>query len=50
MVASFHLSPGTFEGDLMAAEYGRIMVDNSRVLNQLNKAMGKYSDRIIASR
>jgi DNA primase len=38
------------EGDLMAAEYGRIMVNNSRVLNQLNKAMGKYSDRIGASR
>ena len=38
------------QGDLMAAEYGRIMVNNSRVLHQLDKAMGKYSDRIIASR
>jgi hypothetical protein len=38
------------QGDLMAAEYGRIMVNNSRVLHQLNKAMGKYSDRIILSR
>ena len=38
------------KGDLMAAEYGRIMVNNSRVLNQLDKAMGKYSDRIIVSR
>ena len=38
------------QGDLMAEEYGRIMVNNSRVLHQLDKAMGKYSDRIIASR
>jgi hypothetical protein len=38
------------QGDLMAAEYARIMVNNSRTLNQLNKAMGKYSDRIITSR
>jgi DNA primase len=38
------------QGDLMAAEYGRIMVNNSRVLHQLDKAMGKYSDRLVASR
>jgi hypothetical protein len=38
------------QGDLMPADYGQIMVDNSRILSQLNKAMGKYSDRIIASR
>jgi DNA primase len=34
------------QGDLMAGEYGQIMVYNSRILNQLNKAMGKYSDRV----
>lgn len=38
------------QGDLMAVEYGRIMVSNSRILHQLDKAMGKYSDRIIVSR
>lgn len=38
------------QGDLMAAEYARIMVDNSRTLDRLNKTMGKYSDRIVASR
>jgi DNA primase len=38
------------QGDLMAAEYARIMVDNSRTLDRLNKTMGKYSDRIVTSR
>ena len=37
-------------GDLMAVEYGQIVVANSRILNQLNKAMGKYSDRVIVNR
>ena len=34
------------QGDLLAAEYGKAVVLNSRVLNQLDKAMGKYSDRV----
>ncbi len=37
-------------GDLMAVEYGQIVVTNSRILNQLNKALGKYSDRVIVNR
>jgi len=38
------------QGELLPVEYGQVVVNNSRILNQLNKAMGKYSDRIIASR
>ena len=38
------------QGDLLAVEYGKIVVDNSRVLFQLDKAKGKYSDRIIVGR
>jgi DNA primase len=38
------------KGDLLAAEYGQIVVDNSRIIYQLNKAKGKYSDRVIVSR
>jgi DNA primase len=36
--------------DRVAAEYAQIVVDNSRIIYQLNKAKGKYSDRVILSR
>jgi DNA primase len=38
------------QGDMLTAEYGQAIVDNTRILNQLNKAMGKYSDRVILGR
>ena len=38
------------QGDLMAVEYGQIVVTNSRILHQLNKAIGKYSDRVVVNR
>jgi DNA primase len=38
------------KGDLTPGEYGQIVVNNSRILNQINKAMGKSSDRVISSR
>jgi len=38
------------QGDLLAADYGQVVVMNTRMLNQLDKAMGKYSDRVILSR
>jgi hypothetical protein len=38
------------QGESPPVEYGQVVVNNSRVLHQLNKAMGKYSDRMVASR
>ncbi len=38
------------QGDEMLAEYGETIVYNSRMMLQLNKAMGRYSDRVILGR
>jgi hypothetical protein len=38
------------QGIGMPDEYGRAIVYNSRMMHQLDKAMGKYSDRVILGR
>ncbi|MCI0520364.1 MAG: DNA primase [Chloroflexi bacterium] len=37
-------------GDLLAAEYSKIMVYNNRILHLVDKAMGRYTDRAAMSR
>lgn len=38
------------QGDLLAMEYGKIVGYNNRILRLVDRAMGKYSDRVWSSR